>query len=490
MLHHLMVLVMVAAPIDVRDLEFQAEILENRTKELEQNISNQKLGFASLRLMLEQGKNESLSQLQLLKQSLSYRKNKETNIRIPLSISLSTVQGVRAKARSCTFYYPWYGNPSHDGKWLHWNHQRIPHWNRETALRFPRNSHVPPEDLGSTYYPLLGPYSSSDPKVVSEHFKLMERAGIDVAVVSWYGRRRHDQSGEDLDKLFPMILGCAMTTTVRVAFHLEPYDEGRGDGTSKEIKIDIEHINRRYLSHPGCYKNSNGLALFFVYDSYRSQSEEWAKILSSNARRAPNSDGEFIGLVVEKKHMNDLLAAGFDGMYTYFAVDGMVWGSTWSNYKHISRFANANGMTFWPTVSPGYNDESVRPWNNQNTRNREAGRYYRRSLEAVKSSGAELIAITSWNEWHEGTQIEPAQSHKGYPHYERGITVKLAEDELDITLSSIAQSSMSINNITVYLNCHENYDAVMATDMIHMGTTDLKNMPYSVAFYRYYNGLL
>ena len=22
------------------------------------------------------------------------------------------------------FYYPWYGSPEHDGKWIHWNHQR------------------------------------------------------------------------------------------------------------------------------------------------------------------------------------------------------------------------------------------------------------------------------------------------------------------------------------------------------------------------------
>ena len=26
------------------------------------------------------------------------------------------------------FYYLWYGNPSTDGRWLHWNHSVLPHW--------------------------------------------------------------------------------------------------------------------------------------------------------------------------------------------------------------------------------------------------------------------------------------------------------------------------------------------------------------------------
>jgi len=37
-----------------------------------------------------------------------------------------------------------------------------------------------------------------------------------------------------------------------------------------------------------------------------------------------------------------------------------------------------------------------------------AGRY-RRQWEAAQASGAPLVSITSFNEWGEGTQIEPAQ---------------------------------------------------------------------------------
>ena len=50
----------------------------------------------------------------------------------------------------------------------------------------------------------------------------------------------------------------------------------------------------------------------------------------------------------------------------------------------------------------------MRPWNGANSRGREAGAYYDRSWRAAIESGAARVAVTSFNEWHEGTQIEPA----------------------------------------------------------------------------------
>jgi glycoprotein endo-alpha-1,2-mannosidase len=59
-------------------------------------------------------------------------------------------------------------------------------------------------------------------------------------------------------------------------------------------------------------------------------------------------------------------------------------------------------------VGPGYDDTRIRPWNGQNTRSRAGGTYYDREFEAALGVRPDLIGITSFNEWHEGTQIEPA----------------------------------------------------------------------------------
>jgi hypothetical protein len=54
----------------------------------------------------------------------------------------------------------------------------------------------------------------------------------------------------------------------------------------------------------------------------------------------------------------------------------------------------------------GYCDLRIRPWNHHNTKDRRDGDYYRQSWTAAVSLNPSFISITSWNEWHEGTQIE------------------------------------------------------------------------------------
>lgn len=75
------------------------------------------------------------------------------------------------------FYYPWYGNPEHDGKYHHWNHPYLSHWDKVEAAKWPSGTHVPPDDIGANFYPQLGPYSSSDPKVVEDHMKQIQLSG-------------------------------------------------------------------------------------------------------------------------------------------------------------------------------------------------------------------------------------------------------------------------------------------------------------------------
>lgn len=66
------------------------------------------------------------------------------------------------------------------------------------------------------------------------------------------------------------------------------------------------------------------------------------------------------------------------------------------------------GLLFAPSVGPGYEDTGVRPWNGKTTRRRDAGRYYGDAWRAALRSRPHLVSVTSFNEWHEGTQIEPA----------------------------------------------------------------------------------
>jgi len=46
-------------------------------------------------------------------------------------------------------------------------------------------------------------------------------------------------------------------------------------------------------------------------------------------------------------------------------------------------------------------------------RERNDGRWYDHMWQAAVRASPDLVTITSYNEWHEGTQIEPARASNG-----------------------------------------------------------------------------
>ena len=60
-------------------------------------------------------------------------------------------------------------------------------WNKKDKRKMPTGKHDPEKsDIGASFYPELGPYSSRDPKVIAEHMKMLRLSQIGVLVLSWY----------------------------------------------------------------------------------------------------------------------------------------------------------------------------------------------------------------------------------------------------------------------------------------------------------------
>ena len=70
------------------------------------------------------------------------------------------------------------------------------------------------------------------------------------------------------------------------------------------------------------------------------------------------------------------------------------------------------------------------------SRGREAGAYYDRSWREALECGAERVAVTSFNEWHEGTQIEPAAA--AFTPDRPGVTTYLAYPSPEFYLTKTA----------------------------------------------------
>ena len=126
----------------------------------------------------------------------------------------------------------------------------------------------------------------------------------------------------------------------------------------------------------------------------------------------------------------------------------MQWGNRvrdWSATQGVSK-------TWVATVMPGYNDRATGRAD-AFVRDRAGGAYYRECWEGAIQSGADLVIATSFNEWLEGTQIEPSVSYGDFYlnlTRELGGRYRASEPPPTITVSPTAMpSSLSASTSTV-----------------------------------------
>jgi glycoprotein endo-alpha-1,2-mannosidase len=263
-----------------------------------------------------------------------------------------------ADVRVSAFYYPWYGTPALDGAYQHWS----------------QNGHLPPNDIASSYYPARGIYSSSDRLVLAAQMDEIEAAGIDEVAVSWWGR------GSPEDARLSAVVAAAQIDGLTVAVHVEPYP-GR---TVSTIVSDLAYL-RTY-----------GVRTFYIYRALDLPVADWAA-----AKAALHVGGSV--LFAQTALVGAAAAAGFDGIYTYDIV-------TYSGNKfaRICHEAHAMHLLCAPSVGPGY--DARRAGSDPRVKPRRHGATYDAMWRAALAAKADRVTITSFNEWHEGTQIEPADA--------------------------------------------------------------------------------
>jgi hypothetical protein len=268
--------------------------------------------------------------------------------------------------QAAIFYYAWYGTPRLDGAWLHWT----------------QGTYEPPQGIGSTYYPSRGPYSSADYRVLRAHMREIATTGIDTVVISWWG------PGSTEDKRLRPVAAAARKAGLGVALHVEPWN-GRTPGAVVDALRGMRGL---------------GIRDVYVYDSTVAGDEDWRAAL----RRLGGGMRVFAHTsLAGKAHKG-----GFQGLYTYDVLvnDGR-------SFKRICTSARRLGLACAPSVGPGF--DAFRATGETRIRPRSDGRWYDHMWSSALRANPDVVTITSYNEWHEGTQIEPARATVGpYATYE------------------------------------------------------------------------
>lgn len=310
----------------------------------------------------------------------------ETPIPDP-EISWPPVIGPEPSIRVGAFYYPWYFNQEIDGRWDHWGEGKFD----------------PPLDIASDYYPVLGAYSESNPAVLAQHFSWLREAGVGVIISSWWGQ------GDPTDKALPLILDIADHYGIKVAFHIESY----GGRTAESLANDIHYIYDRYGNHSAFFWTTESSryspddrpkGLFFIWasvvpdgDSPVISPEYWQEVLDILHNENP-------GAIVLTDQIDPywVINGHFDGSYNYGVLEVDQVGYTWA----LSLPADT---WYVPGINPGFSARRIEYEDWVDTPRKGSSTYDNR-WERMFEVGVEpaMVAITTFNEWHEGTQIEPA----------------------------------------------------------------------------------
>ena len=271
------------------------------------------------------------------------------------------------------FFYPWYGKYRH---WTDHDHNPPVTWH---------SNFLP--NLFNNQYPNLivsdNLYNSNDEKIIKKQIQLMNDHGIEFGIASWWGQNTYE------DKVFNKIINDVHPTIEGNEYHKFRWailyeDEGFADPTLIEIVNDLKHIKQKYASSP-YYLHVNGKPVIFVYNAAHSGSnplddlDRWKK------------------------------AKAQIPFYVVFKVDPLSLGAnpqdmdSWYQYAPASKYFEQQ-QKFSAFVSPGFwkSDESIRlpPAN---------ATVFENAVSKLKQAQVTWKLVETWNEWGEGTGIEPAQ---------------------------------------------------------------------------------
>lgn len=315
------------------------------------------------------------------------------------------------------YYYPWYPR----------------NW-RQGYL----NARLTPPQL-----PALGQYDSSNLKVIEQHIAWSSQYGINFWAVSWWP----DQP--QLDRVIKdSILRAKNISDIRFCIFYETAGLGLADDrinfTPDKIKkfvSDFKYLAQNYFSHPSYLKiKGRPVVIIYLTRTFIGDYPEAIGALRKSLKELgfdPYLIGDEIFWYVMRTtplppspHPNMTRIRLLDGVTAYNMYDwakpkqmGYGSSSTFLSDVHAlyQEYQSAIGKEakFVPAIIPGYNDRGVRLSDRHPVIPRQfqpggqEGSFFDQALKQTVipfiDSDIPMALITTFNEWNEGTQIEPTQ---------------------------------------------------------------------------------
>lgn len=222
--------------------------------------------------------------------------------------------------------------------------------------------------VGTNYHPILGQYSSADPAVMAQHIAWMQHAKVQVGIASWWG------PGHVTDTNLTAELAAAKGTGFQWAAYYEA--EGYGSPTATKIGADLAALWGR--AQDPAWLHVAGKPVIFVYGS---AADGCGTVTRWN--KAPGRSNWYVVMKV------------FSGFQACASQP-----DDWHQYAPAN--ATQAHLPYSYVVSPGFwkAGEAAPRLDRDLTR-------WAQNVRDMVASGAHWELVTTFNEWGEGTGVEP-----------------------------------------------------------------------------------
>jgi hypothetical protein len=299
-----------------------------------------------------------------------------------------------AKRLLMAHYMPWFSSKPHSGQWgWHWT---MNHYDPERQVKGRR-------DAASHYRPLIGLYDSHDPDALQCQVMLMKLAGIDGAIIDWYGNEDFLDYGIN-NRNTKLFISFLQKAGLKFAICYEDQTvpkliEAKRFPASEAVKHAqglMQWMQENFFSSPA-YVKIKSCPVLLTFGSPYYNDAQWNQIFSV----LPHKPWYFTETV---KRVETAATGGFDWPLPQ--------GGTEKALKEQDIFHER--AKEWPLFIAAafsrfndiYDQAGVhKSWGHIEDRN---GRTYVQTLTKALKSGAPIIQIVTWNDWGEGTQIEPS----------------------------------------------------------------------------------
>ena len=315
--------------------------------------------------------------------------------------------GASQAPRILVHYMPWYQAKPFAPTWgWHWT---MDHFNPDVLDMSDRR------EIASHFYPLIGPYDSRDEDVIEYHVLLMKVAGIDGVIVDWYGTSGlfdypliHDATQRTFNAIRHAGLSFAVCYEDQTVKHLIDRGALTAGQAVAHAQEQMEFVRDEWIADPAYLRLDDAPVILNFGPQYFASSAQWEQILS----------------------VLDEPAAFFtlDERLTPVATGAFAWppmhiaGGRTLSRGDLDRYLNlfyAYGRLEWPAfiggAFPGFHDiyEEAGAGASYGFLDSRDGQTFSSTLDRALDENSPLIQIATWNDFGEGTNIEPTREY-GY----------------------------------------------------------------------------